>query len=431
MLTLLLCLKRKSYVKPPKPILFIIIRFTREYFNYSREVAHFCEPHLIQERMCKRAAAAGNLSLAKSILQDLPREAVSRVARTLCRFHDAELDNFFEELGEDVYAANCRWGREIGSGCPQEGLASACAFGKKKFINRFVLRGANNFDAGLLNAAAKGHIKIVRWMLELGAIEREHAFNRACYGGWIEIVCELFSPEFHLEISLYHALCGGHQIVINFLVQHVSPTEHAFEGCFYNGSEDLINSFTCPATGDFSSRNPGKKINGANRHEETFFETACDRGHLHLMHRFEQFDPNEGLYYAARSGHLHLVKYFVQRGATVFDLAMISGHEYIEIVHEMLAKLEQSGEPKTVQSAIDETFLMACVSGTISVVELLLSRTTKLHEGFTKIGHHAALVPILFKAGANSALKTYQIARKWGFIDVIRELQKCGVYGEN
>lgn len=179
-------------------------------------------------------------------------------------------------------------------------LAHACEFGQLDMILELIRSGITINTGGLFSplyeACSKGHLSVVRMLLENGAIVSDFGIlHTACMNGYVEVVRELLAYDAHLvtkdrdeyrETPLHIAINMGHLEVVRELV-----TRGAF-------------------------------LNDDNWHNETPICIASWSGNLEMVQLLISagahinINPSP-LFFACRQGHLNIVQELLTHGANV------------------------------------------------------------------------------------------------------------------
>ncbi|XP_066304894.1 ankyrin repeat domain-containing protein 17-like isoform X3 [Branchiostoma lanceolatum] len=305
---------------------------------------------------------------------------------------------------------------------------------------------SNEFkESALTLACYKGHLDMVRFLLEAGA-DQEHktdemhtALMEASMDGHVEVArllldhgAQVNMPTDSFESPLTLAACGGHVELANLLIERGANLEEVNDEGYTplmeaarEGHEEMVALLL----------SQGANINAQTEEtQETALTLACCGGFLEVSDFLikagadMELGCSTPLMEAAQEGHLELVKYLIQAGAsihaqtatgdTALTYACENGHTDVadillqagaELEHESeggrtpLMKAARAGHLCTVQFLItrgadvnratsnnDHTVLsLACAGGHISVVELLLAHgadpSHKLKDGSTML----------------------------------------------
>ncbi|XP_059621039.1 ankyrin repeat and KH domain-containing protein mask isoform X3 [Phlebotomus argentipes] len=320
---------------------------------------------------------------------------------------------------------------------------------------------SNEFkESALTLACYKGHLDMVRFLLEAGA-DQEHktdemhtALMEASMDGHVEVArllldsgAQVNMPTDSFESPLTLAACGGHVDLAMLLIERGANIEEVNDEGYTplmeaarEGHEEMVALLL----------SQGANINAQTEEtQETALTLACCGGFLEVADYLIkngadiELGASTPLMEAAQEGHLDLVKFLLennadvhaqtQTGDTALTYACENGHtEVAEVLLYYRAELEHESEG-------GRTPLMkACRAGHICTVKFLIAKGADVNRQTTNNDHtplslacaggHQAVVELLLKSGADPFYKlkdnsTMLIeAAKGGHIGVVQLL---------
>lgn len=294
---------------------------------------------------------------------------------------------------------------------------------------------SNEFkESALTLACYKGHLEMVRFLLEAGA-DQEHkteemhtALMEASMDGHVEVArllldsgAQVNMPADSFESPLTLAACGGHTELAMLLLDRGANIEEVNDEGYTplmeaarEGHEDMVALLL----------SQGADINAqTDETQETALTLACCGGFLEVADFLIkagadiEAGANTPLAEAAQEGHLELVKHLIAAGAQVnaasatgdtpLMYACENGHtDVMEVLLEAGADLEQEAEG-------GRTPLMkACRAGHLCAVQYLVSKGANVNRVTTNNDHtplslacaggHMAIVEFILAHGADS-----------------------------
>lgn len=219
----------------------------------------------------------------------------------------------------------------------QDGLKGAAINGSKELVEFFISKGANNWSDGLHGASVGGHLSLIYWFIDKGAVNLNIGLLGATKGGHLHLI-EFFlsrvavysSMSECLEDATYH----GHLHLVKFFMNqykshfkengsmmcakynalmrkaiasnNLKVVEYINEGCKqYITSSELWNK--CNAY--------------IKRHDDYYL---CESHRLECKsHKTKYIDYlNEYISYATRHNRTQLIHYFIDQGASNWDLCI-------------------------------------------------------------------------------------------------------------
>lgn len=330
------------------------------------------------------------------------------------------------------------------SDCNENGhtpLMEAASAGNVSIARILVEHGAsinthsNEFkESALTLACYKGHLEMVRFLLEAGA-DQEHkteemhtALMEASMDGHVEVArllldsgAQVNMPADSFESPLTLAACGGHTELAMLLLERGANIEEVNDEGYTplmeaarEGHEDMVALLL----------SQGADINAqTDETQETALTLACCGGFLEVADFLIkagadiEAGANTPLAEAAQEGHLELVKHLIAAGANVnaasatgdtpLMYACENGHtDVMEVLLEAGANLEQEAEG-------GRTPLMkACRAGHLCAVQYLVSKGANVNRVTTNNDHtplslacaggHMAIVEFILAHGADS-----------------------------
>lgn len=257
---------------------------------------------------------------------------------------------------------------------------------------------AEMLQRGLCRAAEKGHVKIVKFFLDLNTIPIPHGvFHDSISNGHINVVQLFLAAGIDLNddtMCLTYAV--DHPSILQLLLQH--------------GVNTLI--------------------------DEAFLE-AAKKGILESMTLLlengavvEYLGGTKGaLFYAALNGHTKCVLCLLKAGLTVnLDASLVAAvaNEHFQVVKDLL----QFGA--NVNSRNTETLCLATSNGSLEMVRLLLSFGANIHAQNNKPLEFASeydqmdMLILLLKENAKPTPKTLFLAVQKGHFEIFTTLIKNG-----
>lgn len=305
------------------------------------------------------------------------------------------------------------------SDCNENGhtpLMEAASAGNVSIARILVEHGAsinthsNEFkESALTLACYKGHLEMVRFLLEAGA-DQEHkteemhtALMEASMDGHVEVArllldsgAQVNMPADSFESPLTLAACGGHTELAMLLLERGANIEEVNDEGYTplmeaarEGHEDMVALLL----------SQGADINAqTDETQETALTLACCGGFLDVADFLIkagadiEAGANTPLAEAAQEGHLDLVKHLIAAGANVnatsatgdtpLMYACENGHtDVMEVLLEAGANLEQEAEG-------GRTPLMkACRAGHLCAVQYLVSKGANVNKVTTNNDH--------------------------------------------
>uniref|UniRef100_A0A0A9WC50 Ankyrin repeat and KH domain-containing protein 1 n=1 Tax=Lygus hesperus TaxID=30085 RepID=A0A0A9WC50_LYGHE len=319
-------------------------------------------------------------------------------------------------------------------------LMEAASAGHVPVAEILLARGAginthsNEFkESALTLACYKGHLDMVRFLLEAGA-DQEHktdemhtALMEASMDGHVEVArllldsgAQVNMPTDSFESPLTLAACGGHVDLALLLIERGANIEEVNDEGYTplmeaarEGHEDMVAVLLVK----------GANINAQTEEtQETALTLACCGGFLEVANFLIkngaeiELGASTPLMEAAQEGHLDLVRYLLeanadvnaqtQTGDTALTYACENGHtEVAKLLLQYGADLEHESEG-------GRTPLMkACRAGHLCTVKFLLSQNANVNKQTTNNDHtplslaaaggHIAVVELLLAHSAN------------------------------
>ena len=147
--------------------------------------------------------------------------------------------------------------------------------------------GANYWNIAMVNAAAGGHMNIVKLMIGKGANDWNYAMVCAAYGGHMDIVQFMIEEGAHIwDWAMACAAEGGHMDIVQFMIK--------------------LNQST-PQVTDWVANNWNQAMAG-----------AANGGHMNIVRLMIEKgadDWNAGLSCATRNGHNDIIELMIEKGA--------------------------------------------------------------------------------------------------------------------
>ncbi|XP_024080647.1 ankyrin repeat domain-containing protein 17-like isoform X3 [Cimex lectularius] len=319
-------------------------------------------------------------------------------------------------------------------------LMEAASAGHVQVAEILLERGAginthsNEFkESALTLACYKGHLDMVRFLLEAGA-DQEHktdemhtALMEASMDGHVEVArllldsgAQVNMPTDSFESPLTLAACGGHVDLALLLIERGANIEEVNDEGYTplmeaarEGHEDMVAILLVK----------GANINAQTEEtQETALTLACCGGFLEVANFLIkngaeiELGASTPLMEAAQEGHLELVRYLLevhadvnaqtQTGDTALTYSCENGHtEVAKLLLQYGADLEHESEG-------GRTPLMkACRAGHVCTVKFLLSQNANVNKQTTNNDHtplslaaaggHIAVVDLLLSQSAN------------------------------
>ncbi|XP_046672408.1 ankyrin repeat domain-containing protein 17-like isoform X4 [Homalodisca vitripennis] len=269
---------------------------------------------------------------------------------------------------------------------------------------------SNEFkESALTLACYKGHLDMVRFLLEAGA-DQEHktdemhtALMEASMDGHVEVAkllldsgAQVNMPTDSFESPLTLAACGGHVDLALLLIERGANIEEVNDEGYTplmeaarEGHEEMVSVLL----------NKGANINAQTEEtQETALTLACCGGFLEvadylIKHGAElELGASTPLMEAAQEGHLDLVRYLLearadvhaqtQTGDTALTYACENGHtDVADLLIQYGANLEHESEG-------GRTPLMkACRAGHLCTVQFLISKSADVNRQTTNNDH--------------------------------------------
>lgn len=297
---------------------------------------------------------------------------------------------------------------------------------------------SNEFkETALTLACYKGHLEMARFLLDAGA-DQEHktdemhtALMEASMDGHVEVAellldsgAQVNMPSDSFESPLTLAACGGHVALASLLLSRGANLEEVNDEGYTplmeasrEGHEEMVSILL----------SHGANVNAITEEtRETALTLAACGGFMECCKLLIdagaklEFGCSTALMEAAQEGHLELVTYLIQQGASV-DSQTSSGSTALSYACEhgrtdVADALLSAGAFLEHESEGGRTPLMkACRAGHICTVQYLLSRGANMNKLTRNKEHtslslaclygHSAIVELLLIQGANPCIK--------------------------